>query len=147
MVWVYIVMRVCLLGVLRIVQQLLFLTDCWYLFVSDTSLPWSISCTPRLTWASQVGSPSWYCHTLFAGRVTRCLYNSMGRGQWEAHEWSILDSAIWAFYPSDCHLCPSAIINHNHESNSFSEFLNLRVVLGASDNRSILPTLPYPKLS
>lgn len=73
----------------------------WALHAYVTDPPQK-SWATRLRWASQVGNNSWCCHTLFAGRIVHCVYNSMGREQLEAHAW-FLSSGI-------CFMCPLLLL-------------------------------------
>ena len=43
-------------------------------------------------------------------------------GQLEGHAWSLLDSTLYVFSFADFNLYPFAVINHDHEYISFSEF-------------------------
>ena len=81
----------------------------WTVNHISVTKPW----TPTQKWASLVGDTV-HRHTLLLGKVST-FYDSTGKGQLEVSHCEL----FWTQPPCDFNLYPSALINCNHECNSF----------------------------
>ena len=69
-----------------------------------------------------VGNTSWMSSGITAGRIMCCPDDPTRKGQLEECTWSLLDSALCAFFLCWFNPYPFTVINHSPEYNSFSEF-------------------------